>query len=207
MATSSTPASATHSSAADSLADDLRRAAGTTSLAVVTLVLSGIALALFFGGMGSVFGPINDVLLGITFVLLVPALLATRRLAERGWFSAVALVGVAGIVELVIGQVLLVTGVISLQASFLTLGIGFLAFAAWATSLAVLTLRRELLSPAVGRWALAFAATLVLAAVTWSLLPLAAWSVFGIALFIAFTGWLLTLAGALRRASGAVNQP
>jgi hypothetical protein len=186
-------------------ADELERAARATVLALLALILASIALALFFGGVGSIFGPINDVLLGAMFVLLLPAIISTRRSARRPWFTALSIIGIIGIVELVIGQLLLVTGVISLQASFATLGIGFLAFAAWGSGLAILSLRRQMLSPAVGWWAVAFAVTLALAAVAWEFLPLAAWSVFGLALLIAFSGWLASVAGGLKRASSSAR--
>lgn len=181
-----------------SLATDLTRAADATRLATGALVLSAIALALFFGGVAPIFGPINDLLLGAVFVLLVPAVLVTSRLARRRWFTVLAIIAVAGIAELVIGQLLLVSGIIGLQASFATLGIGFLAFATWATALAALALRRQLLTPVVGRWAVGFAVALVSASLAWALLPLAAWSVFGVALLVAFVGWLVSVDAALR---------
>lgn len=184
----------------------LRRAAAAARIATVTLVLSAIALALFFGGMGAFFGPINDVLFGATFLLLVPAILATHRLAGRTWFSAAALVAILAIVELGIGQALLVTGVISLGTSFATLGIGMAGVMVWAIALAALALRDQLLTPAVGTWLVAFGIALVLAAAGWAVLPLALWSVLGIAFFGTFVGWLWSLGTGLeveaRRSTG-----
>ncbi len=174
-----------------------RSRAGTAALAAaVTLLLSGIALALFFGGFGYIFGPVNDVLLGLTFVLLVPAILEVRLLSSStvgSWFSWLSYAAIAGIVVLVIGQVALVTRMISLQTSFVTLSVGVLPFLVWATALAVLSLQGRLLGPALGRWGIAFALALVSAAVGWYVLPMAVWSVLGAALLVTFLGWIVTL--------------
>ena len=49
---------------------DLYRLASLSSwIALVALVLSGIALALFFGGAGQFWGPVNDGFLVVTAVL------------------------------------------------------------------------------------------------------------------------------------------
>ncbi|MCV0402709.1 MAG: hypothetical protein K5924_03250 [Chloroflexi bacterium] len=176
------------------------RAATTTFAAAVTLLLSGIALALFFGPLGGIFGPINDILLGLTFILLIPAVLEVRRRAASvagAWFSWLALLAIGGIAVLVVGQVLLVTGLIPLGVSFATLGFGVLPFMLWAAALAVLSLRGRLLEPPVGWWGVAFAAALALAAATWPLLPIGVWSVFGVALLGSFLGWIVALGRAL----------
>ena len=52
---------------------DLYRLASMSSwAALVALVLSGIALALFFGGAGEFWGPVNDALIVITAIALLP---------------------------------------------------------------------------------------------------------------------------------------
>lgn len=171
--------------------------AGTAALAAaVTLLLSGIALALFFGGFGSIFGPINDVLLGLTFVLLVPAILEVRRLSGPNvgaWFTWLSYAAIGGIAILVVGQIGLVARLISLQTSFVTLSVGVLPFLLWAIALAILSMQHRVLGPGVGRWGVAFAASLLIAAVGWYLLPIGLWSALGAALLISFLGWIISL--------------
>lgn len=184
--------------------DDPRLAGTSLLVAVGTLVASAIALALFFGGAGAIFGPINDVLLGLTMVLLVPAILSVRALAAGrvgAWFTGVSWLGLAGLAVVVAGQVLLVTGLIPLAASFVTLGVGFVAFLVWAGAVALLALRSGLVARSVGGWAIALGGSLAAAAVTWGVLPMTTWSIFGIALLVAFTGWLVALGRDLRRIS------
>lgn len=176
--------------------------AGTTLLtAVGTLIASAVALALFFGGAGAIFGPVNDVLLGITMVLIVPAVLSVRSLAAGrvgAWFAGLSWLALAGLAIVVVGQVLLVLGLIPLATSFVTLGVGFVAFLAWAGGVALLAFRSRLVARSVGWWAIALGVSLLAAAVTWGALPMAAWSVFGLALLVAFTGWLVALGRDLR---------
>lgn len=185
------------------------RAAGTSMLAAaVTLALSAVSLALFFGNVAYIFGPINDVLMAIAMVLVVPAVLVVRDLAGHragAWFTALTWLALGGIALLVVGQVLLVTGVIGLMTSFATLGLGLVGLLAWAFGLAALALRHGVVAPAVGRWAIATGVTLALAAVGWSLLPLMAWSVLGAALLVAFVGWLVALGRDLRARAGQVG--
>ena len=184
--------------------DDLTapRAAGRLALAAaVTLVLSGIALALFFSNVAYVFGPINDVLLGLTFVLVVPAIIAVRRLAvpvTGSWITWLSWAAVAGIGLLVVGQLLLVAGLMSLGLSFITLSVGILPFLAWTVAIGILSLRGRLLTRAVGLWGVGMAVALVGAAATWGLLPIDAWAAFGVVLLLAFTGFLVVLGRTLQ---------
>ena len=175
--------------------------AGRLALAAAaTLVLSGIALALFFSNVAYVFGPINDVLLGLTFVLVVPAILAVRRLAvgvTGSWITWLSYAAVAGIVLLVVGQVLLVTRLMSLGMSFITLSVGVLPFIAWTVAIGILALRGRILTRGVGVWGIGMAVALVLAAATWGVLPIGLWAAFGVALLVAFTGFLVVLGRAM----------
>jgi hypothetical protein len=175
--------------------------AGRLALAAaVTLVLSGIALALFFSNVAYVFGPINDVLLGLTFVLVVPAILSVRRLAvdvTGPWITWLSYAAVAGIVLLVVGQVLLVTRSMSLGMSFITLSVGALPFMAWTVAIGILALRGRILTPGVGFWGIGMAVALVLAAATWGVLPMGLWAAFGVVLLLAFTGFLVVLGRAM----------
>lgn len=181
--------------------DDPRFAGASLFVAVGTLVASAVALALFFGGAGAIFGPINDVLLGITMVLIVPAVLSVKSLGAGrvgGWFTGLSWLALAGLAVVVVGQVLLVTGRIALTTSFATLGVGLVAFLAWAGGVAVLAFRTGLVARSVGWWAAALGVSLLAAAVSWGSLPMATWSIFGLALLVAFTGWLVALGRDLR---------
>ena len=119
---------------------NLARLAGYSVVATaVAMPLSAVALWLFFSGAGSFYGPINDVLIALALVLLGPALLAYRRLtaAVAGrWFTVSTYLALAGIGIAALGQILLVVGVISLEASFVTFGVGSVALLAGGACLA-----------------------------------------------------------------------
>lgn len=180
-----------------------RRAGTLALLAAGALLLSGVALALFFGGAGAVFGPINDILVGLAMALLVPAILALSGPAAPPWFRYLGWATIGAVVILVVGQVLLVAGVIPLPASFLTVSIGLFTFLAWVVVAAVLSLRGELLSTGFGRWGLSAATALVLAATGWFVLPIGVWSVLGSLLLVTLLGTLVQLGRDLRRGSPA----
>src|SRR5437660_352283 len=94
-------------------------------LAIPALLLSGLFLALFFGGRGAQFGPLNDFFVAINLFLLVPPALAIRTAVggqAGAWFTIVTWLAIAGMVLAGVGQLLLIAGVISLQASFVTGG-------------------------------------------------------------------------------------
>lgn len=114
----------------------LVRAAGWASwVAIVPLVASAIALALFFGGAGQFWGPVNDVLISVTLLLLMLPVLAVLVLVgdQAGtWFSVLTWLTLAGLLLAAAGQLLLVVGVITLENSYMTGGIGILPFLVWA---------------------------------------------------------------------------
>ena len=180
---------------------DLHRAAGYSALAAMaSLLVAGVTIALFFGGAGAVFGPINDVFTSLTLILLILPVLAIRALvggAGGPSFELVSLLALAGIALAAVGQLLLVAGVISLESSFVTGGVGILPVLAWAIALAVLAFGAHALPIDLG-WAsavmLAFVAlTTVVASVTMGA-PVAAVSV---GLVVSLELWLGVLASTL----------
>jgi hypothetical protein len=143
--------------------------------ATVTLAAAGVSLALFFGGAGAVFGPINDLTTAATLLLIVPGALATRRLARGrigGWYSALTLLTVAGIGVAASGLVLLVARVITLDQSFTIGGIGMLPFLAWLGALGYAALRRGVLTRRVGWLSLGTLGLSVVATAVSPLMPM-----------------------------------
>src|SRR3990170_8912258 len=114
----------------------LIRAAGYSAYAAIaTLVVAAVTIGLFFGGAGQLWGPVNDVFVSLTTLLLILPVLAILLLAgdQAGWwFSLLSWLAIAGLLLVAVGQLLLVVGVISLNASFLTGGIGITPFLLWA---------------------------------------------------------------------------
>jgi len=183
----------------------VRRAGRATLLAVGTLGLSAVALSLFFGGAGGIFGPINDALLAATFALLAPAVAAVRQLARGAagrWFDIASAAALAGIATAAVGNVLLVVGLLPLVGSFVTLGVGALLVVGWTGALAVIALRHGVLGRAVGWWAVALVAATVATAFGTPLSGLGTAElsvVFGIPLLVATVGLLVTLGRDLLR--------
>ena len=188
----------------------LLRAAGYSSLvALVGLIGAGAAIALFFGGAGAIFGPINDLFVSITTMALILPVLAIDRLA-RGrtgpWFRLVSYAAIVGLVLIAVGQLLLVLGVIELETSFTTGGLGILPVILWAVALAALSLTSGLVTSSVGWLAIAVlvlsaAMTLVSTLTTGPVL----WVLGGL-LLIALIGWLATMATELL-GRAATSQP
>ena len=81
---------------------DLDRTAGyAAAAATLSLLLAGVTIALFFGGAGQQYGPMNDVFTAVTLVLLILPVLAIRALvgdAAGPLFDAVSLLAVVGLV-------------------------------------------------------------------------------------------------------------
>lgn len=189
---------------ADSPTDRAITIAPTSAyVAVITLVLSGVALTLFFGGAGYVFGPINDVLVAATLLLLIPPALAVKRLAgDRTWLTVVTWVAIAGMVEAAAGQLLLVVGVIDLQTSFITGGIGILPVLVWIGAVSYLALREGTVSKATGVWGVVFLGTSALAVIGIPVLPQAVLYSLGLPLAVGAVGFLWALGRSLRRQVG-----
>lgn len=180
---------------------DLDRLAGpSTWVAMVALVLSAIALALFFGGAGQFWGPVNDAFIVVAVVAMIPAVLAVDRLAgdhAAPWTRIVTVAAIAGIVLMAAGQTLLIVGRLSLDGSYVTGGIGVIPFLAWILLVAILSLAGGVLPRPVGWLAVASLGAIVAMSViaTFTRGPLL-W-VAAIALVAALSAWLVALANAL----------
>jgi hypothetical protein len=172
--------------------------------ATVTLAAAGVSLALFFGGAGAVFGPINDLTTAATLLLIVPGALATRRLARGrigGWYSALTLLTVAGIGVAASGLVLLVARVITLDQSFTIGGIGMLPFLAWLGALGYAALRRGVLTRRVGWLSLGTLGLSVVATAVSPLMPMSILVfVLGLPLLALIGTWLWVFGRDLSRA-------
>jgi hypothetical protein len=187
-------------------ADLYRLASWSTWLSLVALVISGIALAIFFAGPGEPFGSINDAFIALALVALIPAVLAVDRLAGSHGSPIVRIATIAviaGIVLAAVGQLLLIARVITLEDSYITGGLGILPVLAWMLLVAALALGPGVLPATVGWLAavvlVAIVATSVVASVTFG--P-ALWVV-GVALVAALVAWLASLALAF---AGSVPQ-
>ena len=171
-------------------------------LAVITLVLSGVALTLFFGGVHYVFGPINDVLVAATLLLLIPVALAVRRVTTGPvgtWFTVITWLAIAGMVEAAAGQLLLVVRVIDLRTSFITGGIGILPVLAWIGAVSYLALSRGVPDRSVGAWGSVFLGTSAVTAVGIPVLPQAVLYALGLPLAVGAVGFIWSLGHNLHR--------
>lgn len=172
-----------------------RLAGWAAALAIVTFVLSGIALAVFFS-VGEPWGSINDALIAATALLLILPILAVDRIAAEsaGWLRPVSLIAIAGAVVMAVGQILLIVRVIDLNASYVTGGLGLLPILVWLVALVLLALGTHSIDPVIGWTALAALATMVvfslIAAVT---LGPALW-VASVVLLLVMSGWMAALA-------------
>jgi hypothetical protein len=133
---------------------DLYPAAGASAVvALIALVISGITLALFFGGAGAFWGPVNDMFIVVTVLALILPMLAVDRLAAEagiGWVRLVTIGAVLGAILIAVGQTALVLGFLSLQGSFVTGGLGFIPIVVWLVALVVLTFASGVLPSPVG---------------------------------------------------------
>jgi hypothetical protein len=132
----------------------LYRAAGLSAVvALIALIASAVAIALFFGGAGQVFGPINDVFVAVTLIALVLPILAVDRaaVAQAGFWLRVVTVGaIAGAVLIAAGQLMLVVGIIDLQTSFVTGGLGIIPVLIWIVAVVVLSVPLGVLPVSLG---------------------------------------------------------
>lgn len=183
----------------------LFRAAGlSAALAIPLLAIAGITIALFFGGQGTFWGPVNDVFTALTVIALLLPIVAVDRLAADTvpWMRVVSIAAFAGCVLIAAGQLALVAGIISLQSSFVTGGVGFLGLLAWFVALAVLSFGVGVLPSAIGWLSVALLALVVVeAGVGMAAAGLWLW-IASVALVLVILGWLGTLAaGLLARAA------
>jgi hypothetical protein len=171
--------------------------------AIVALIISGVTIALFFGGAGSFWGPVNDVFTALTAILLILPILAVLRLAPDDigpWFGVLSVAATLGALLIAVGQLLLVAGVISLDSSFLTGGIGVLPFLLWLVGLAYLVLTRDVMSVVVGYLIGGVLVAAALTTVSALLLPWPVTTAFSVALLALLVAWLGLLAGEVRTA-------
>jgi hypothetical protein len=179
-------------------------AAWSTLAAIGALIVSAVALALFFGGAGSFWGPVNDVFVALFLFLLLPAVVAVWRLSPDDigpWFGILSLAAMAGIAVAAVGQLLLVAGVIELRTSFVTGAIGVVPILLWMAGLAILVFTRQVTGVEVG-WALvASLALAMLVALSVLLLPDAATAALSVLMTVALVAWLVALAAGVRLAA------
>lgn len=181
------------------------QSAGASAYAALGfLVLGAAALTAYFGSdnAADAFGPISDVLFVGVAIFLVPPVLAVRGIVggrAGRWFELVSWLAIAGLAISGGGQVLLVTGLIPLEISFVTFGGGVALFLLWGLALWVPAARLGLLPRAVARWAVAAVVSLVLATVGWFGFPPEVGYLAASVLGLAMIGWLVSLGRALRR--------
>jgi hypothetical protein len=181
-------------------ADLYRLASLSTWVSLVALVLSGIALALFFGGAGQFWGPVNDALIVASAITLIPAVVAVLRLAgDRGapWILVLSIATVAGLVLIAVGQTLLIVGRLSLEGSYVTGGVGVVPVLAWIVVLAVLSLGSGVLPSTTGWLAVATIAGIVVASIIGVLAQGAVLWIAGIGVLVVISGLLASLASSL----------
>lgn len=179
-------------------------AAWSTLAAIGALVVSAVALALFFGGAGAFWGPVNDVFVALFLFLLLPAVVAVWRLSPDDigpWFGILSAAAMAGIAVAAVGQLLLVAGVIELRTSFLTGGVGVAPVLLWMAGLAVLVFAREITGVEVGWTLVAVLVLAVLAALSAVMLPVAATAIVSVLLTVALVAWLVALSSGVRLAA------
>jgi hypothetical protein len=183
-----------------------RLASMATWVSIATLVVSGIALAIFFAGPGEPFGSINDAAIAVTLILLIPAVLAVDRLAgERSTplVRIVTIAAIAGIVLAAVGQLLLIVRVITLEDSFITGGLGILPVLAWFVLVAVVALVGGFLPSVVGWLTVASLGMIVVTAVVAAITMGPLLWVACVALLAVLCTWLASLAIAFGAASPA----
>ena len=178
--------------------------AGWSALAAVaTLLASGVTIALFFGGAGAFWGPLNDLFTALTMILLLPVMLAVLRLAPDDigpWFAILTFAAVAGILLGAAGQLLLVAGGISLQASFVTGGVGIAPVIAWAMGLTVLILTRDMLSVITGWLLFGVLVSVALLALASFVAPWPMTAAAAVLLLGLLSAWLAVVSGEVRTA-------
>jgi hypothetical protein len=168
-----------------------RLAGWSSAIAIVTLIISGIALAIFFS-IGEPWGSINDFFIVLTALALIPPMLAIDRIAgdSAAWLRPVTILAIAGAVLIAVGQSLLIVRVIDLNASYVTGGVGVLPVLAWLVALVVLAFGTHGVAPAIGWTALAaLGAIVVFSLIAVVTLGPVLW-VASIVLLLAISAWM-----------------
>jgi hypothetical protein len=191
----------------------LLRAGGYAAFLVIPVVIAaGIAFWLFLNGAGEIFGPINDLFVALALALLVLPVLAIRSILvpQAGpWFDVLSWLSVAGLVLAAVGQILLVIGVIPLEGSFVTGGLGIVPVLAWALGLGVLAGRVDALPDELGWVTVLLFGMIVVVTLGSAMLPGPAVALVSAGMLVSLGGWLvmvaLTCLGAVAPAQVAVS--
>jgi hypothetical protein len=190
-------------------ADLYRLASLSTWVSLVALVLSGIALGLFFGGAGQFWGPINDALIVASAITLIPAVVAVLRLAaDRGtpWVLILSVAAMAGLVLIAVGQTLLIVGRLSLEGSYVTGAVGVVPVLAWIVLVAVLSLGSGVLPSTTGWLAVATIASIVVASIIGVVGQGVMLWVAGIGVLVVISGLLASLASSIGASAAAAAE-
>ncbi|HSM38249.1 MAG TPA: hypothetical protein VK838_02870 [Candidatus Limnocylindrales bacterium] len=181
------------------------RTAGNLAIASVVLFVAAlVALALFFGGVGDFWGPINDVTIAVSLLLVIPVIWAVDGFTWPTvgiWLTVIGWAAVLGILLAAGGQLMLVIGVVPLETTFATFGIGALPYLAWILALSWVALQADVLPRGIGWWGVGFLAVAAVSLLIAPLLPVSSATLtvlLGGPLTVAYSGWLLGLAGFLR---------
>ena len=187
----------------------LLRTAGLSALiAIVALIVSGVTIALFFGGAGDFWGPVNDMAVAVTLVALILPVVAVDHVAKPDvgvWLRIVSLAAIAGMVLAAVGQLLLVGKVISLETSFVTGGIGIVPVFVWLIGVAILALGQGILPTYLGWLAAGVIVLSATLAVIASIAMGPAVVVVSVALLAVLAGWLGSLGMTLLGRATASN--
>ena len=185
-----------------------RLASWSTVWSAIALVVSAVALAIFFAGPGEPFGSINDAFIALALVALMPAVLAVDRLAGAHLAPFVRIVTIAAIAGMLLaatGQVLLILRVITLEDSYITGGLGVLPLLAWFVLVAVLALGADVLPAATGWLAVAAIAGVVAMSVVAAMTTGPLLWVTSVAFVVVLVAWLGSLAQAFGALTPAVS--
>lgn len=112
----------------------VRLAGWCATVSAVVSVFGIVFLLLFFGGVGGIFGTLNDIAVAIQYVLMLPIAITLHLLlrSQGPGFSLLALlVGLLGIVAVAVLQILLVTGVLPFSQQIGMVVVAFLVATAW----------------------------------------------------------------------------
>ncbi len=178
-------------------ADLYRVASWATFLSLVAMVISAVALVIFFAGPGEPFGSINDAFVALALVALIPAVLAVDRLAGDHFSPIVRIMtigAIAGIALGSVGQVLLILRVITLEDSYMTGGLGIIPVLAWIILVAALALGPGALPAALGWLAVALLVLIVVTSVVASITVGPVLWAACLALLVGLAAWLAALA-------------
>jgi hypothetical protein len=177
-----------------------RFAGWSSALAIAMLLVSGVALALFFS-IGEPWGSINDFFIVLTALLLILPMLAIDRIAvgQAPWLRPVTIAAVAGAVLIAVGQTLLILRVIGLYDSYATGGIGLLPLLVWWVALVILAFGTHAVSLEIGWSTAAMLVTIVVFSVIAALTFGPALWVASVVLLAVISAWMGLLAMDLLR--------